>query len=133
VARVYSCDAAPPNAISFLLARVRSWFRQNRGDVELLTTVVDPNLGFTAASYRAANWQQWLAVQARPYLYHGSEYVSPRQLRVRFGTSNLDELGAAFPRERFSRSWVKLLDSQIYCCRVDRETEPVAKIPRLHR
>ena len=57
LSRVYSFDGAPPNAVSYLLARVRKYL-QRRGDVELLTTVVDPNLGFTGSSYLASNWQQ---------------------------------------------------------------------------
>ena len=43
---------------------------------DLLVTAVDPNLGFTGCSYRAANWQQWMTVKARPYLYENGRYVS---------------------------------------------------------
>jgi hypothetical protein len=124
---------APPNAISFLLARVRTWFRLYEHGVQLLTTAVDPNLGFRGASYKAANWQTWMTIQARPYLYHGSQYVTPRQLRARFGTSSVDELRVLCPNERFTQSRLRLQDSQIFCCRVDRETEPAATIRRLHR
>ncbi|MEU4601410.1 hypothetical protein AB0F43_00390 [Kribbella sp. NPDC023972] len=125
VSRVYSFDVAPANAISFLLSKVRQVIRREIPSVQLLTTAVDPNLGFVGASYRAANWQQWMSIQARPYLYVDGIYASPRQLRTRFGGANLVELRAANPRGRFEQSRAKLLDSVIFCCRLRGETEPV--------
>lgn len=124
VSRVYSFDVAPANAISFLLARVRAVFRTSGSDVDLLTTAVDPNLGFTGSSYRAANWHRWMSIQARPYLYVDRLYASPRQLRQRFGTANLDELDAR-QVGTVEQSRAKLLDSTIFCCRVRGETESV--------
>lgn len=124
VSRVYSFDVAPANAISFLLAKVRAALRQSEPTVELLVTAVDPNLGFTGSSYRAANWQQWMAIRARPYLYLDRRYVSPRKLREGFGTANLAEVrvqsGAIVEQSRAT-----LLNSAIYCCRVKGETEVV--------
>ncbi|TDU86629.1 hypothetical protein EV138_0143 [Kribbella voronezhensis] len=124
ISRVYSFDVAPKNAISYLLARVRTVFRIEMRDVDLLTTAVDPNLGFTGASYRSANWQHWMSIQARPYLYVDRRYASPRQLRERFGTANLVELKAR-PGVLVEQSRAKLLDSRIFCCRVRGETESV--------
>ncbi|MFG1813189.1 hypothetical protein ACGFIF_05420 [Kribbella sp. NPDC049174] len=125
VSRVYSFDVAPPNAISFLLAKVRQVIRREIPSVQVLTTAVDPNLGFVGASYRAANWQQWMSIEPRPYLYVDGVYASPRQLRTRFGGANLTELRAAYPHGRFEQSRAKLLDSVIYCCRIRGETEAV--------
>ncbi len=135
VSRVYACDAAPRNAISFLLARVRSSLGRRNRDIDLLVTAVDPNLGFTGSSYRAANWQRWLTVQPRPYLYYDHRYVSPRQLRQRFGTSSLAELQARHPSHRFEQSRTRLLDSRIFCCQLNRATEvvPEGSQRRLHR
>ncbi len=135
VSRVYSSNVAPSNAISFLLSRVRNTLRRHGIDVGLLTTAVDRNLGFTGASYRAANWHQWMTVQPRPYLYHDRKYVSPRQLRQRFGTSSLTELQIRFPDQRFEQSRVRLLDSMIFCSRITGETEaiPAHQQMRLHR
>jgi hypothetical protein len=134
ISRVYSVDLAPANAISLLLSRVRKYLRHDRLPVDLLVTTVDPNLGFTGSSYRASNWQQWMTVQARPYLYEKGRYVSPRQLRERFGTSNLEELNVNFPKT-FQQSRVRLLDPMIYCWRVNGKTEvvPARKMRRLHR
>lgn len=124
VSRVYSFAAAPSNAISFLLAKVRQAMRMVK-DARVLTTAVDPNLGFGGASYRAANWQQWMSVEARPYLYVDGLYASPRQLRLRFGGANMKELRRANPGTRFEQSRVRLLDSWIFCCRLHDATEAV--------
>jgi hypothetical protein len=134
LSRVYSVDCAPPNAISALLSKVRAYLRHNMPSIQLLVTAVDPNLGFTGGSYRAANWQQWMTVRARPYLYENGRYVTPRQLREKFGTSSLLELQARHPG-RFQRSGARLLDSMIYCCSVTGETQavPAQDRPRLHR
>jgi len=125
VSRVYSFDVAPANAISFLLARVRSRFRRGEENVQLLSTGVDPNLGFTGSSYRAANWQSWMTVQARPYLYFERRYASPRQLRRRFGTANPAELQARLGGT-FEQSRARLLDSTIFCCRIRGGTESLS-------
>ena len=124
VSRVYSIDSAPANAISLLLSKVRLYFRRNLSSANLLVTVVDPNLGFTGSSYRASNWQQWMTVKARPYLYEYDQHVTPRQLRERYDTASLSELQGRFP-DRFQQSRVRLLDSMIYCCSVNGETKAV--------
>ena len=134
VSRVYSVDSAPPHAISSLLSRVRTHLRRNMSRADLLITTVDANLGFTGGSYRAANWQQWMTVRARPYLYQNCVHVTPRQLRERFGTANLSELQAKYPG-RFEQSRVRLLDSMIFCSSVNGETKvvPTQERRRLHR
>jgi hypothetical protein len=124
VSRVYSFDLAPSNAISFLLAKVRAALRQSEPTADLLVTAVDPNLGFTGSSYRAANWQQWMAIRARPYLYLDGRYVSPRKLREGYGTANLAKV-RAHSGALVEQSRARLLDSAIYCCRVKGETEAV--------
>ena len=134
ISRMYSADGAPHNAISKLLSRVRTYFRHNIPSAHLLVTAVDPNLGFMGCSYRAANWQQWMTVRARPYLYDKGHYVSPRQLRELFGTSSLVELQAQYSG-RFEQSRMRLLDSVIYCCSINGGTEvvPAHARRRLHR
>jgi hypothetical protein len=124
ISRVYSFDVAPPNAISYLLARVRNDIRLRVPEAEVLSTAVDPNLGFSGASYLAANWQRWMTIKARPYFYFDGDYISPRQLRVRFDTTNVAELETKYG-ERFRSSKTPLLDSMIFCCRVKGETEAV--------
>jgi hypothetical protein len=125
VSRVYSVEHAPPNAISSLLSKVRTYVRHNVSMADLLITAVDPNLGYTGASYRAANWQQWMTVRARPYLYEDGGYVSPRQLHQRYGTASLVELRAKYADRSFQQSKVRLLDPIIYCCNVTGATKIV--------
>ncbi len=134
LSRVYSVDSSPPNAISSLLSRTRNFVRHNMPDIDLLVTAVDPNLGFTGCSYRASNWQQWMTVKARPYLYENGRYVSPRQLRERYGSAKFLELQTKYPG-RFQRSRVRLLDSMIFCCSINGGTEvvPDQDRPRLRR
>jgi hypothetical protein len=134
LSRVYSIDTAPHNAISSLLSRVRVFLRNNTSAADLLVTAVDPNLGFTGCSYRAANWQQWMTVRARPYLYEKCCYVSPRQLREHYGTASLVDLQAKYPG-RFQQSRARLLDTMIYCSSVNGETRvvPAQDMRRLHR
>lgn len=122
VARVYSFDVAPSNAISYLLSKVRTLVRQRMPGVDLLTTAVDPNLGFSGSSYLAANWHRWMTIQARPYLYYQRSYVSPRQLLNTFQTANPVELHEKYG-SAIEKSRAKLLDSMIFCCRVRGETE----------
>jgi hypothetical protein len=124
VSRVYSFDGAPKNVISLLLAKVRKTLSLTEPGLELLTTAVDPNLGFTGSSYRAANWQRWMSIRPRPYLYLNGHYVSPRRLREDFGTANLSVVrtrsGAVVEQSRAT-----LLDSAIFCCRLRGKTESV--------
>jgi hypothetical protein len=124
VSRMYSVDGSPQNAISSLLSKVRTYLRRNVPSVDVLVTTVDPNLGFTGCSYRAANWQEWITMKARPYFYEDCQYVSPRQLRERYGTSSLIELQAQH-HGRFEQSRARLLDSITFCCRVNGETKVV--------
>lgn len=134
ISRVFSFDVAPPNAISYLLSRVRNDIRKTEPGVRLLSTAVDPNLGFTGTSYLAANWHRWMTIKARPYMYFDGAYVTPRQLRTRFQTTNLEDLTAAYG-DKFELSHAKLLDSMIFCCRIKGETEnvPLERQHRLYR
>ena len=134
ISRVYSVDAAPRNAISSLLSKVRKHMRRSGDSTDLLVTAVDPNLGFTGASYRAANWQHWMSVRARPYIYENGRYITPRQLRERFGTSNLVELQVKYPG-RFQQSRARLLDTMIFCGSIKGETRvvPAPERRRLRR
>ncbi|GAA1514860.1 hypothetical protein [Kribbella lupini] len=124
VSRVYSFDVAPANAISTLLAGVRKEMQKTEPTAELLTTVVDQNLGFTGSSYRAANWQYWMSVRPRPYLYVDGVAVSPRQLGIRYGTQSLAEVRAKYG-VMAEQSRAVLADSMIYCCRMKGPTEVV--------
>jgi len=78
LSRVYSFDHAPPNCISYLLGRVTNWLKTNLPQVRALFTYVNPNLGFTGVSYRAANWKE-IGEKSISYRYIDSNYASARQ------------------------------------------------------
>ena len=63
-------------------------------------------------------------IQARPYFYLDGDYVSPRQLRERFGTAGLDRISAEFGIE-VTKSAARLLPSSIFCWRINGATESV--------
>jgi hypothetical protein len=56
VSRSFAFDWAPRNSISFLTSQIRSWIKQRRSTVAMLLTYINPNLGFTGASYAASGW-----------------------------------------------------------------------------
>ncbi len=122
VSRVYSFDVAPSNAISFLLSKVRNEMRAPGSGCDLLTTAVDPNLGFSGSSYLAANWQRWMTISPRPYIYVDGRYMTPRQLKSTYGSTNLvtvrSQHGVTVEHSR-----APLLDSMIFCSRMRGETE----------
>jgi hypothetical protein len=124
ISRMYSFDVAPGNVTSFLLARVRKAMRREEPTAELLTTAMDPNVGFNGNSYRGANWKEWMKIQARPYFYLDGDYVSPRQLRERFGTAGLERISAEYGIE-VTTSVAKLHPSSIFACRINGATESV--------
>ena len=123
------------------LSRMRARLRQQATApelpaerIQLLVTAVDPNLGFTGSSYRAANWRHWMTVQARPYLYRNRQYTSPRQLRNIYQTANLETLREQHPGT-FQASRMRLEESLIFCCAVEQATPviPPDQRPRLRR
>lgn len=126
VSRMYSFGVAPRNATSFLLAKVRKAMSTDEPTAKLLTTAVDPNVGFNGISYKGANWKEWMRISPRPYLYLDGNYVSPRQLRERFGTANLAQIAVDFGIE-VTPSAVRLQPSSIFCCRIDGATEAVTE------
>lgn len=91
VCRLYAFPCAPKNSISHFLAKLHKEVRA-QGTVDLLCTVVDPNLGYTGASYRAANWIQIGEVERAPYRYVDGQFVTAGQLRERFGTMSTPAL-----------------------------------------
>jgi hypothetical protein len=64
------------------------WLKRE-GQVESLVTWVNPNLGFHASSYRAANWS-YLGCEPTVYRYINADYFTARQLFHRPHTPLLD-------------------------------------------
>ena len=55
ISRVFAFDWAPRKLISDLLARTERSHLAVHEDVRILLTYLNPSMGFTGASYRAAN------------------------------------------------------------------------------
>lgn len=79
VSRVFAFDWAPRNVISYLLARAEHSPAVDR-EVRLLLTYLNPNLGFTGASYRAANWRKVGLEAGTRYAYLNGNYITDRRL-----------------------------------------------------
>jgi hypothetical protein len=81
VSRVFAFDWAPRNVISYMLARAAQASRAVlHDDVRLLVTYLNPNMGFSGASYRAANWLPLGIETGTRYAYLNGCYITDRQL-----------------------------------------------------
>lgn len=79
ISRVFAFDWAPQNIISYLLARTERSHLAVREDVRILLTYLNPNMGFTGASYRAANWMTVGHETGTRYAYLNGRYITDRQ------------------------------------------------------
>jgi hypothetical protein len=81
VSRVYSFPVSRANSVSTLLGHARRWLKTNRPSVRWMITYLNPNLGFTGASYRADNWTL-IGHEAFDALYSADgDYLTTRVLR----------------------------------------------------
>jgi hypothetical protein len=87
VARIFAFDWAPRNTITYLLARVGRVMAED-DKKQMLLTYLNPNLGFTGASYKAANWTLYAEERGTRYAYLDGNYVTDRKLRERYGTAD---------------------------------------------
>lgn len=78
ISRVFAFDWAPKNVVSFLLARVERYC--SREKARLLVTYLNPNLGFSGASYRASNWVSLGMESGTRYAYVAGLYVTDREV-----------------------------------------------------
>ena len=118
VSRVFAHRWAPRNTISYLLARAERAVARAPAPPRVLLTYVNPNLGFTGASYRAANWSVLGADPTTHYSYVDGDYQSDRQLVTRFGTAQTEALAARLGR-RFQRVSDGLRPLLVFAKRVD--------------
>jgi hypothetical protein len=77
LSRAFSFDWAPRNSMSFLLSYARKWLHAAFPEVEQAFTYINPNLGFTGASYRAAGWEPF-ATKTTRYRYQSGHYLTYR-------------------------------------------------------
>jgi hypothetical protein len=111
LSRVFAFDWAPRNTLSFLMARLTRELRRRPTPPRLLVTYLNPNVGFTGASYRAANWVLWAREIGARYAYLDGRYATDRELARSFGTSDPAALAATLgDRIAFSRMPLQPLD-----------------------
>jgi hypothetical protein len=113
VSRVFAFEDAPKNSISYLLARV-SRAEHLAGVIELVT-YVNPNLGFTGASYRASGWRLLGEERGTAYRYLDGRYITDRELARRFGPHD-DGAYRSLLGPRFSVTAMPLLPLLIFGC-----------------
>jgi hypothetical protein len=119
LSRVFAFEWAPRNTITYLVRRGLAVARDQYRSARLVLTYVNPNLGFSAASYRAGNWTLFAREHGTYYAYLDDEYVTDRFLAARFGTSDpgclRERLG-----HRFAVSRMPLAPLDVYALALDR-------------
>ncbi|HUS11311.1 MAG TPA: hypothetical protein VMZ30_12670 [Pyrinomonadaceae bacterium] len=84
LSRVFAFPVAPRNCFSFLMAKVREWVAENHPEIEVLVTYVNPNVGFSGASYKADNWSLIGEEHGTRYLYLDDDYKTERFFYAHF-------------------------------------------------
>jgi len=119
VSRVFAFSAAPPNSISFFMSRARELLRRIEPNVSLLLTYLNPNVGFTGASYKADNWVLFGEENDTRYLYLDGNYKTDRFFWEQFGSSDFAILTRILG-DRLTRSRSVLAPLQIFARSVSR-------------
>jgi hypothetical protein len=88
ISRIFAFDSAPKNAVSYLIGRVTRWLRQHEPLTRFILTYVNPAMGFSGASYRAANFLLYGYEMGTRYCYVDGLYITDRELEAQYGTSN---------------------------------------------
>jgi len=83
ISRVFAFEGAARNSISYLLSRV-GYAEKSLGTTDLIT-YVNPNMGFSGASYRASGWMCYAEEPCIRYCYLDNRYVTDRELARRYG------------------------------------------------
>jgi len=119
VSRVFAFSSAPSNSISFFMSRARELLRRAEPQVSLLLTYLNPNVGFTGASYKADNWVLFGEESDTRYLYLDGDYKTDRFFWEHFGSSDFGVLTKILG-ERVTRSRFLLSPLQIFARSVSR-------------
>jgi hypothetical protein len=121
VSRVYAFNSTLSNSISFFMSRARELLRRTQPQITLLLTYLNPNVGFTGASYKADNWVVFGEESGTRYLYLDGDYKTDRFFWERFGSSDLVELKKVLGnRVSQSRFWLRPL--QVFARSISRVT-----------
>ena len=88
---------------------------------KILLTYVNPNLGFTGASYEASNWVYFAREENTRYSYLDGYYVTDRVLESKFGTANPTKLKCIYGK-RFESTTMPLLALDLYAYFLEKAT-----------
>lgn len=102
LSRIYASNIAPRNTVSHMLAVLIKEYSED-GHKAVVSTTVDPNLGFRGTSYRASNWAELFSVPHLGYLYIDGQFCTRRQLIRTFGSDDPDRLSSLLG-QRFQMS-----------------------------
>jgi hypothetical protein len=113
LSRAFAFDVAPQNTISNLLSKVRTWISMNLAKTNLLVTYLNPNVGFTGASYKADNWNLLGKEGGTRYYYIHRNYVTDRKIYSHFGKNPLEIINS-WQEYGITVSKYKLLPLELY-------------------
>ena len=102
---------APPNTFSFFWGKLRQHLIKEL-DTSLMFSFINPNLGFDAASHKAAQWQEFAYEEGTKYMYLDGRYRT-----MRFIKEN--------PNERYEVSTMDLKPLLILANPLQRRTEKI--------
>lgn len=86
LSRVVVLSGAPRNSASRLIGRATNWAKRFLEGVDALATYNNPNLAFSGAIYKAANWLFMGFERKKPDFLLDGTYVTLRELKRRFGS-----------------------------------------------
>lgn len=107
LSRGFAFEWAPANHMSYLMAKVWKWFAEHQPQIKMFMTYVNPNLGFTGASYKASNWVYWGREGDVKYAYLDSRYITEQQIYQKFGTTDRQQIYSKVGN-RFAESQIEL-------------------------
>jgi hypothetical protein len=119
LSRLFAFADAPENALSFLISRCVHRFRQARPRPRLILSYLDPNVGYSGSTYRAAGAYLYATEAHAPFFYLDRDFITTRALVSRCGAARPSELASTLGG-RFQCSTTPLLPLEIYAVAVDR-------------
>jgi hypothetical protein len=113
LSRVYSFRWAPHNSFSYCFKRALRALEKAFPSLAMVLSYVNPNLGFTASSYLAANWLFFREERDTRYDYLDGEYITQREIERRFGRA-AHEGPQPLLEERLTHSRISLAPLQLW-------------------
>lgn len=119
LSRFFAFHGSPRNTVSFAMSRMLRYVSEQSPHVKLILSYLNPNLGFTGASYRASNWSLFGIERKERYLFLDGRYVTDREMVSSYGTAKYDILKKHLG-DRLERSKGLLKPLHVYAYYLDR-------------